>query len=141
MRRFLGPFQLRCEWFRLQLLDFGQACARSTGSAASVERRRREPDSPLSAYAHLIHTHSDFGIYEVPGLQNGYRMKHKPLNCKHCLRLSSLLCRTIRGGRIISCKSAKDRTGMAITLEETRWVYVGIITLCFFASIVLSDTF
>ncbi len=42
---------------------------------------------------------------------------HKSKNIEFLLTVEQL-CRRMRGGRLTSCKSGKDRTSMSVTLEE-----------------------
>ena len=37
-------------------------------------------------------------------------------------KITSAIIRDLGGARVINCKSGKDRTGMAVTLEQTRFL-------------------
>ena len=54
-------------------------------------------------------------ILEIQDRAPDARKKHVEL-----LQDGERLARIMRGGRLTSCKSAKDRTSMAITLEEAQ---------------------
>lgn len=57
----------------------------------------------------------------IRGLYNLLQQSHssqKSKNVEFLLTVEQIVY-LMRGGRVTSCKSGKDRTGMAVTLEET----------------------
>ena len=46
---------------------------------------------------------------------------HRAKNVEFLLYLDQL-CRRLKGGRLTCCKSGKDRTSMAVTLEECTYL-------------------
>ncbi|KAK2585459.1 hypothetical protein KPH14_010118 [Odynerus spinipes] len=72
-----------------------------------------EPTSTrLGTKSALSHTLADM-------MSNLKKAVHAKVNKNvEILQLSSQICRRMRGLRFTSCKSAKDRTGMSITLEQ-----------------------
>jgi len=70
------------------------------GRATELEAKREALESALVELSRLIVSNQD---------------KSMPL-----LRLCSDVCRVLGGGRVVCCKSAKDRTSMSVTWEMSR---------------------
>ncbi|UIZ28215.1 hypothetical protein KXD40_004492 [Peronospora effusa] len=88
----------------------------STGST-----RPRPPSSPNTVVAPSGPSREE--VYRILGELDkliGTAGRQARKKRPEILQLSSDLCRYISGGRVTVCKSAKDRTGMSVTLEQGR---------------------
>ena len=62
--------------------------------------------------------------------------KSKPVEV---LRMATEISSSLNALRLTSCKSAKDRTGMAVSLEQARWLSVGPLPNAFLKQLKYSD--
>jgi hypothetical protein len=66
-----------------------------------------------------LYTAEDFDRWQKLLTQLSQKIHHSGREkCMDILVMSSRIARSIGGGRVICCKSAKDRTAMSVTLEE-----------------------
>uniref|UniRef100_A0A6M2DE89 phosphatidylinositol-3,4-bisphosphate 4-phosphatase n=1 Tax=Xenopsylla cheopis TaxID=163159 RepID=A0A6M2DE89_XENCH len=94
--------------------------------AEALGQNVQQRKSNLDNYSRLVSYYQQYQKVSIcPGAQN---LVDKLKICLHnsssknveILHLAGDICRSMRGFRFTSCKSAKDRTGMSVTLEQCR---------------------
>lgn len=102
------------EGFFMKVLEFNKEYFKGTNTGSSEKALRIEEESG-SNYGEDNHLQSKFNA-----LKEAIGKGKKPEKHVDILYKSSILCRELGGTIALLCKSGKDRTSMAVTLDSTR---------------------
>ncbi|KAM9717565.1 type II inositol 3,4-bisphosphate 4-phosphatase-like isoform 2-T2 [Menidia menidia] len=99
-----------------------QSLAERFGDSSLQENLNLQSCERLRAYCQALSAppHAD-GVQALPDLLASLQRSVETKKRKNVevLWIAALVCRTVGGVRLTSCKSAKDRTAMSVTLEQS----------------------
>ncbi|XP_076023777.1 type II inositol 3,4-bisphosphate 4-phosphatase-like isoform X2 [Genypterus blacodes] len=99
-----------------------QSLAERFGDSSPQERVNQESCERLKAYCHRLRDRLPHmaGIQSLSDLLSSlhHSVESRKRKNVQVLWIAASVCRTVNGVRLTSCKSAKDRTSMSVTLEQ-----------------------